>query len=72
MPKIIVDFTNGSTSEYPVACVSEGYRFANRRISYTRGKVARVQLQCELGCVRTLFCGDWTSESNIAALKLPL
>lgn len=68
--KLHIDYMNGSKAGYEHTNMSELYEAANR-ISYSGGKVKRVELETEPGSFRALWEASWDAASKKAGLKMP-
>ncbi len=68
--KLIVDFTNGSKATYEHPSMTELYEAANR-LSYSGGKIKRVEIETEPNSFRPLWDRTWDELSQNAGLQIP-
>lgn len=68
---VIITYANGSTSHHPVSSYVDAYQFARQSISYTGGKVKRVEIGEPSGGLRAVWGATWNEESKRAGLTTP-
>lgn len=68
--KLYVTFTNGSLARLDCASYAEAYESANQ-LSFSGGKISRVEIFTDGMLGRALWDKDWTEESKAAGLKMP-
>lgn len=66
--RVFIRYANESTSTHEFKLYSEAMNFARDGISYSGGKVRKVELDTG-DSVRTLWNSEWNTESKIAGLK---
>ena len=71
MPNVIVHYVNGSTDTIGKPSFVAALDFARHGISYSGGRVRRVELETEPGSLRAVWDATWTAESRQAGLWAP-
>ena len=65
----IIHFTNGSHERLRFAAFVAARRYCQRNISYTGGKVRRVEIEMEGGGTRAMWDIAWDAVSQQAGLS---
>jgi hypothetical protein len=65
--KVVISYVNGSTSEHPFKTMGEARYFYRRGISYSGGRVRRVEVH-EGGSAFAVWDISWDEVSNRAGL----
>lgn len=70
MNTVIVHYANGSENRTPFTTFWAARRYCQRNISYSSGKVRRVEIATEGGGLRAMWDSSWDVASQQAGLEM--
>lgn len=69
MQNVIISYTNGSQDTTSYSDYMSALRFCQKGISYSGGKVRRVEIETQPGSLRAMWDISWDAVSQAAGLR---